>query len=191
MHAALTPAVIALLAAAGADVNAQDDLGKMPLHVAVARSKPAAVRCLAGLGAQLEAAAMGHLTPLMLACRVSNKETVAALLDCGADVATLDECGLPPLARTRPGLLRGSGMAVMLRLVPDRGLPEHVLAKCVGRLGRRDRAALQQALLAANRQPPQRQPTGAVLSRIALMFCMLCLSYEEEGEACGWRQLMA
>lgn len=87
------PAVVSLLAEAGADVHARDDNGYMPLHHAARHGTPGAVRTLLGAGAEVDARALGYSihygwdwTPLHLAV-VNNPdpEVAAALLEAGAN----------------------------------------------------------------------------------------------------------
>ena len=99
------PAVIRLLARAGAEVNALNDYRESPLHVAARMSSdPAVIVALVEAGAELETWTISHhgedgLTPLHEAVSGNgNPAVAAALIAAGADIrARQSEDGPTPL----------------------------------------------------------------------------------------------
>jgi ankyrin repeat protein len=71
----------------GADPNRRDEAvnGWTPLHHAVHKNQPAAVRALLAAGADVDRRAPNGLTPLGLAAAQGEAEIVEVLLDAGAD----------------------------------------------------------------------------------------------------------
>jgi len=85
------PEMIRLLADAGADVNAADDRGHTPLHLA---ANPDAVRALVEAGADVKARSKDGSTPLHLAAGEPDRaDVMAALLDAGADAKAVNARG--------------------------------------------------------------------------------------------------
>ena len=108
---------ISRLTQLGADVNATDESGDTPLHVAVLRGAGrAAIQALIEAGAVLETKErQGGQTPLHLAVGFGrNPEAAAALIDAGADVNATDESGDTPL---HVAVLRGAGRAAIIALI--------------------------------------------------------------------------
>ena len=93
-------AAIRALTLAGAGLDARDDAGQAPLHVAACWCNPDAAATLAGLGADLSARDRYGRTPLDLARHRCNTEMIAALEDgkgqgsSGADEAGSDDSHL-------------------------------------------------------------------------------------------------
>ena len=81
------PAVVQILVAQGADVNARDGIGNAPLHDATEHASPVAVQILLKAGADVNARNRSDVTPLHKAARHGSPEVVQALLDAGADPA--------------------------------------------------------------------------------------------------------
>ena len=92
------PAVLQALIDAGADVNAFNGKGYLPLHLAAFRHKRSAVGVLADAGADINRRAdKDSLTALHLAARTGDTETADVLLNAQADVNLTDNNGEPPL----------------------------------------------------------------------------------------------
>ena len=102
------PEVIEALAAAGADLEARNENGWTPLHVAAGFSQhPAVIEALVAAGAVLEARLESGLTPLHVAAGFSqHPEVIEALVAAGADLEARDEDGSIPwdLAKPRESL---------------------------------------------------------------------------------------
>ena len=94
-----THAVVELLLAAGADVNAADEWHcRTPLHVAAAgRAGAEVMRALLDAGAAVEAEDDEGRRPLHLAAQRGHMDGVAVLLGRGADVRARDADGATPL----------------------------------------------------------------------------------------------
>ena len=88
--------LVKLLLAKGADVNAKDDVGYTPLHLAVKVSNEV-VELLLAKGADVNAKDNFGYTPLHLAAPYYSKEVVKLLLAKGADVNAKDKFGRTPL----------------------------------------------------------------------------------------------
>ena len=81
----------------GADVNAVDDHGNTPLHLAAYQSKDSAARFLLSLGADLEAKNHNGETPLHMAVRAQNLRTTKDLLLKGANRDARSNKGMYPI----------------------------------------------------------------------------------------------
>ncbi len=80
--------VVALLVAAGADVNALTTTGAAPLHFAAASGSADAVAALIGGGAEVDAREpVWGQTPMMFAAAAGRTEAIEALLEKGANPA--------------------------------------------------------------------------------------------------------
>lgn len=92
-------ATMALLVERGADVDARNDDGIAPLHLAC---WPQAVDVLVGLGADVDARSKDGRTPLLVAADEEERlDVVEALLRHGADVDARDTAGATALAIAR------------------------------------------------------------------------------------------
>ena len=82
--------------ASGADLEARDNNGKTPLHLAAGTNEnPAVITALLDAGADLEARHNGGLTPLHGAAVTNeNPAVISALLDAGADLEARSKAGL-------------------------------------------------------------------------------------------------
>ena len=94
-----TPAVVAALVKAGADVNARGEGGATPLHAAAGyNTTPAVVAALVNAGADVNVRDEDGWTPLHWAAGYSTTPAVVtALVTAGADVNARDELGVTPL----------------------------------------------------------------------------------------------
>jgi ankyrin repeat protein len=77
-------AVIALLAARGADINAEDDCLSTPLHIATTGGHDAAVAVLLEIGAKTNKTNDSGYTPLHCAVMAGETRIARRLLACGA-----------------------------------------------------------------------------------------------------------
>ena len=90
--------VVELLCSHGVDANDDDALGRAPLHFAAMHSRARVVRALASRpGTWVDPPDHLDDTPLTLAARMADAETIAALLDAGADARARNKAGLTPL----------------------------------------------------------------------------------------------
>lgn len=132
-YAANAPAIVADLAAAGADVEAACPLGERPLHLAAAYGWLPVLETLLAAGADVNAptaaasAAVWRLsaprcvplvarqTPLMVAAREGRIEAAAALLENSASVARRDSNGATALHHAaRPWWRENAALAARL-----------------------------------------------------------------------------
>ena len=90
--------VVELLCSHGVDANDDDALGRAPLHFAAMHDRARVVRALASRpGTWVDPPDHLDDTPLTLAARMADAETIAALLDAGADARARNKAGLTPL----------------------------------------------------------------------------------------------
>ena len=90
--------VIEILLAHGANVNAKDDIGKTPLHIAAKFGKPKTIKLLIDLGADIGAICALDKTPVYDACLRDIEQTcstasgddffeaIEVFLNCGVDM---------------------------------------------------------------------------------------------------------
>ena len=115
------PAVISLLVAAGADVDARKWGGLTPLHEATGRDTHAAVvTALVEAGVNPNAQDRDGIAPLHLAARNGNLDIVTALVEAGADPDVRGPSGNTPMHMAWSGLSPGpadSHIAVIRELM--------------------------------------------------------------------------
>ena len=85
--------------AAGRNVNAKDDKGRIPLHRAAREGHTEVAELLIANGAYVNAKDKEGKTPLYHAARWGHKNTTALLIAAGADVNAKDDKGRTPLDR--------------------------------------------------------------------------------------------
>jgi len=83
--------------AAGTDVNAKDQNGRIPLQLAAMKGHKEVAELLIAEGADVNAKSNGGSTPLHYAAHNSHKEIVELLIANGADVNAKDAQGYTPL----------------------------------------------------------------------------------------------
>ncbi|HSW76154.1 MAG TPA: ankyrin repeat domain-containing protein [Candidatus Saccharimonadales bacterium] len=83
--------------AAGANVNALNEINWTPLHIASCTGYTQTVQALIAAGADVNALDKNNWTPLHIASRNGNTQTVQALIAVGANVNALDKNNWTPL----------------------------------------------------------------------------------------------
>lgn len=104
LHYAVTygaTAMIDLLLASGADINAADNTGLTPLHVAAMLDRTNQAQALIEKGADIEARDSFGDTPLHTAALFGHPRMVELLAKAGADLAALNNNKLTPLECAR------------------------------------------------------------------------------------------
>ena len=86
---------VQILLDAGADIEAKDNQGRTPLHLAL--SAASTMRFLIGAGADIKAKDYKGWTPLHLAVMWNCPQDIRILLDAGADASSTDKQGRTPL----------------------------------------------------------------------------------------------
>jgi ankyrin repeat protein len=84
------------LVATGADINAQDEHGFAPIHIACSRGSTAILIDLIHLDADINIVDYAGNTPLHIACRFGASECVEALISNGADFNVVNDLGETP-----------------------------------------------------------------------------------------------
>ncbi len=75
------------------DVNARNENGVSPLHIAAEYGTPDKIAALVTAGADVEARNKNGMTPLHIAAGVGTPDTIAALLEAGASGSVKDKLG--------------------------------------------------------------------------------------------------
>jgi len=104
------------LLAAGADIDARDDLGLTPLFVALDRGRTTAARFLIEKGADLRFRGFRQRTLLHMAARCGNLPIARLLVERGAEVNARDSRGVTPLR-----LAADAGKTEMIAYLIDQG----------------------------------------------------------------------
>ena len=152
------PAVVSLLVAAGADVNARDGDRYTPLHRAAQRNdNPGMIRMLLDAGAGVNAWARGFsvdwgwdYTPLHLAVSNQNPTVTAVLLEAGANVNALNGRGTgTPLHQAAGNMSNPAVVALLIEAGADVNARAEVWDRCCWTTSR-DRTPLH---LAAKANP--------------------------------------
>jgi hypothetical protein len=117
----------------GANVNAQDEVGSTPLHIAVesSLSNVDITRILLENGANVDARDEYGTTPLHVAIQLNATNVVELLLEMGADPTTISETGDTP-----ESLARRKGNPAIIDLLDN---PPALKAELKQTLGRRQR----------------------------------------------------
>ena len=146
--------VVALLLAAGSEVNSRDTQGRTPLMLAAKGGNAACVQALLNQQAEVNLSARGGNTALLFACDYGYAEVVELLVSHQANINAANEKGETPLM-----LAAQNGNARSVRLLLSRGadvrrtdragktVSDYALAVNVG--------ALLQAAGVSVTQPPQ------------------------------------
>ncbi|XP_045619133.1 serine/threonine-protein phosphatase 6 regulatory ankyrin repeat subunit B [Procambarus clarkii] len=113
-------AMVLLLVAMGARVDAKDDRGRTPLHFAAEAGHNDIVDLLLSYGAPVDVKdAAGH-TPVLYAAREGHTHTLKTLIDHGCSLHTLDQDGATPLhLAAERGHLRTVCMLLVSGVSPD------------------------------------------------------------------------
>ncbi|MSU23312.1 MAG: hypothetical protein EXS32_05745 [Opitutus sp.] len=118
------PDIVALLLAAGADVNVPDASNRTPLHLAVERADAALVKTLLARQADATRRDRTGWTPLHHAAAKNQVEIARLFLDAGVDPNGLSELGGTPLHEAAAG-----ASAEMVQLLLARGTNPAIRSK--------------------------------------------------------------
>ena len=88
----------------GANVDARNEIGSTPLHLAASNGHSLAIEALLADGADINAGGVGEITPLHLAAQNGHAATIKALLIGGAPVNAKAKGGVTPLDLARWGM---------------------------------------------------------------------------------------
>lgn len=102
LHLAPNGKVAERLINEGADVNAQDSIGMMPMHTAVIANHRDVAEVLVNRGADINAKTHHGQTPLFWAVTKNHKDIAEWLIARGADVNTNDNYGIMPPSQHSP-----------------------------------------------------------------------------------------
>jgi ankyrin repeat protein len=108
--------VARLLLEHGTDINARDDVGATPLHLAANYGRVGVMRVLLKHGANVGTEDYEGRTPLHLAAEKGRVEVVSVLLDNGANVAAEDNEGRTPFQ-----IASANGEDEIMTLLSERG----------------------------------------------------------------------
>ena len=166
---------LAVLLKHGGDVTVRDTDGNTPLHhavggIAVDLACAPSTRLLVQHDAPLNQANQDGNTALHLAAKRTREDSLAVLLDAGANPRAVNGDGLTPLQLfVKAGVDQGRIVALLVdagadpnRKTPEGYTPLHLTLKAVGSHGK---TAVVEALLAGNADPCIRDPEEYIPSQ--------------------------
>jgi ankyrin repeat protein len=101
-------AIVKMLVAAGADIEAEDYIGQTPLMAALEARQPAIAAFLLEQGADPRHEASGGFTPFFLAARADDTASLQLLLDRGVDIHAVRQGGEDALVFAAAGEARNA-----------------------------------------------------------------------------------
>ncbi|MBK5291648.1 MAG: ankyrin repeat domain-containing protein [Acidobacteriia bacterium] len=121
-HFPAAPEMLAMLLEAGANPNARDTAGMVPLHLAAVGGNAAAIKVLLAAGAKPAEAALNGTTPLMQAVAARCGDCVRLLIDKGADAKAVTKRNVSAL-----GMAAYWGDPAVVKLLIEKGAPVNLV----------------------------------------------------------------